>query len=376
LEKIRLEDFAILFSRLEEYQPMCMAVLEGIWPGDIWVDSIENPQTALMITFLSGGGAGWCFLAGKSENTEFNTALNKALFKDKIAGKEVGVLLFTCSPQDWNGYLETVGHPRQPVSMLRQHYISRVMTYDWQTNLPDEYTIHKMTTDLLHRDNLQLTPQVKTTLGKWMSIEDDRFQDFGFIVVHENQVVSWATVDFVSSGAGDLGFETLSAYRKRGLGSAAAAAALDHGQKIGIEIHWTCAANNIGSQKTAQKLSLIHERDYTMFLFALDLSEHISQLAYSHLARGEYRQAIDCYEELFASESNIPTWAYFDTAQAWAGLGEREPALKYLRMAAKDGWSAVEMTEQTTEFHILKEMPEWTDVIERMLQNKQNRDLE
>ena len=358
-----------LFAPLEEYQPMCTSVLDDIWSGKIWVDNPENPQSAMLITFLSGGGAAWCFLAGNPNNAQFNMLLNKELFDEKVAGKEVGIFLFTCSPEHWGGQLEIVGKPRQPATMYRQHYVCRELTYDWQSTLLDEYTILPMNPDLLKAEKLQIPSQVRSTLGKWMTIKDERFQDYGFVVVYENQVVAWSTVDFVTSDSGDLGFETLPEFRQRGLGSLVAAVALEHGLKMGIEIHWTCAEDNIGSQKTAKKLGLVCERDYIMYLFALDVSEHIAQLAYSYLARGEHRQAIDCYEQLFAQKTDIPEWAYFDTAQAWAALGESQNAIKYLRMAAKEGWSALEITEKTSEFQILHNLPEWSDVIERIRQN-------
>jgi RimJ/RimL family protein N-acetyltransferase len=244
------------------------------------------------------------------------------------------------------------------------------LTYDWRRGLPDGYAILPMEIGMLKRDDLQIPSQVKTTLGKWMSIKDDRFRDYGFVVVHEDQVAAWATVDFVVAGAGDLGFETLPAFQKRGLGSAVAAAALEHGLQMGIEVHWTSAEDNIGSQRTAQKLGLVNERDYTMYFFALDLSDHQAQLAYSFLARGEHRRAIDCYEQLFAQKADVPTWAYYDTALAWAALGESENAFKYLRIAAKHGWPAVDATEQTPEFQILHDSPEWKNVIERIRQNQ------
>jgi RimJ/RimL family protein N-acetyltransferase len=359
-----------LFVPLEGFQPMCTAVLEGIWSGEIWVDDPDNPQSAMLLTFLSGGGPAWCFLAGKPDNVEFNAFLHKALFVDKVAGKEVSTFLLTCSPEDWGGQLEVIGNPRQPAPMFRRHFVCRKLTYDWRSNLPDGYSILPMETGLLKRDDLQIPSQVKTTLGKWLSITDERFQDFGFVVVHNNQVVAWATVDFVVSGSGDLGFETLPTFQKRGLGSAVAAAALEHGLKIGIETHWTCAENNIASQRSAQKLGLESEQDYTMYLFTLDLSDHLAQLAYSFLARDEHRQAIDTYEKLFAQKADVPAWAYFDTAQAWAALENEENALKYLRIAAKNGWSASDATEQTAEFRILHDIPEWKDVIARIRQNQ------
>ena len=106
-----------------------------------------------------------------------------------------------------------------------------------------------------------------------------------------------------------------------------------------------------------------------MYMFALDVSDHLAQLAYSFLSRGEYRQAIDYYEQLFEQVANVPTWAYYDIAQAWAALGENANALKYLRIAARSGWSAVDTTELTPEFQILRDTAEWEDVIGRIRQN-------
>ncbi len=372
IEKKKYSKVSTIFQELEAFQPMCAAVLEGIWPGQVWVDDAANPRSGLLLTFLSGGGAAWCFLAGETGNSEFNTALNKAIFDEEAAGEDIGTFLFTCSPEDWDGQLLVVGDPRQPAPMLRQHYVCHELTYDWRSNLPNGYTLLPMETSLLKRTGLQIPTQVKTTLDAWESIDDKKFQDYGFVVIHKNQVVAWATVDFVTEKSGDLGFETLPEFRKRGLGSAVAAAALEHGCAKGLEIGWTCAEDNIGSQRSAKKLGLKRGQDYVMYLFALNVDTHLAQVAYSKLSSGEHREAIELYEQLFAQKANVPTWAYFDTAQACAALGEVDKALKYLRMAAKQGWSAVEMTEQTAEFKILHDSPEWDAIIEQIRQNQQS----
>ena len=373
---IKTEDYQKirpLFNELETFQPMCTAVLNGIWPGQVWVDDPDEPRATLLLTFLSGGGAAWCFLAGDPVSRDFNTTLNKTIFTDKITGTDAGIFLFTCYPADWNGQLSLVGDPRQPAPMKRRHYVCRNLSYAWQEKLPVGYTLCPLEIGLLQNKELQIPSQVKATLDKWKSIRDARFQDYGFIVIHENKVVSWATVDFVSVGAGgDLGFETDPQHRRRGLGTVAAAAALEHGLACGLRaIHWTCAEDNIASLRTAEKLALEHERDYTMFLFVADVDNHLAQVAYSHLARGEYQAAIERYEELFARKSDAPTMAYFDTAQACAALGQKESALKYLRIAVKLGWSAAEATEKTAEFRILHDTPEWTALLARIRSNQQ-----
>jgi RimJ/RimL family protein N-acetyltransferase len=361
-----------IFALLEEYQPMCTAVLDGIWPGKVWVDDPENPRSAMLMSFLGGGGAAWCFLTGEPENADFNAALNRIIFVEQAAGQDVSAFLFTCSLENWGDQLAVIGKPRQPAPRLRHHFVCHNLTFDWRGTLPDGYVIQPMETDLLERTGFKLPEQVKSTLEKWHFVDDDRFQDYGFVVIHENQVVAWATVDFVIAGAGDLGFETLPEFQKRGLGSAVAAAAIEHGLKFDIKIHWTCANDNIGSQRTAQKLGLTREREYNMHLLMLDLSDNLAQLAYSHLVNGEYPKAIECYEQLFAQKADVPAWAYFDTAQACAALGEAEKALKYLHMAVKKGWTSLETIEQTTEFQIIHKAPEWIALLDQM-KDQENR---
>jgi RimJ/RimL family protein N-acetyltransferase len=370
LEKLKYPLVQPIFKSLEAFQPMCTAVLEGIWPGNIWVDDPEQPQSAMLVSFLSGGGAAWCFLAGEPDNASFNTALNKALFEDKVAGGNVGAFLLTSSSEGWEKNLEVIGDPRQPAPMSRLHYVCHNLTYDWKQHLPDGCAIQRMEPALLTQSKLDLPESVRTTLECWCSIDDDRFQDYGFVVVYKSQVVSWATVDFVTAGAGDVGFETLSAFRRRGLGSVAAAAALEHGLKHGIEVHWTCAKDNLGSLRTAQKLSLTLEREYSMYLFMFDLTTHLTQLAYSYLAKGEHQKAIAVYEQLFAREDSLPAWAYFDAAQAWAAVGDSENALKYLSFAVQKGWAEIAVTEQTPEFQILYNTQEWTELLEQMKQSE------
>jgi GNAT superfamily N-acetyltransferase len=371
IEKIQYQNVRALFHPLEDFQPMCTAVLEGIWPGKVWVDASAKPGSAMMVTFLSGGGAAWGFLAGKPDNPEFTTAVNQVIFEEKIVGQDVGAFLFTCASGDWGEHLSVVGHPRQPAPMMRRHYVCRELAFDWKTQIPGGFRVIPLKIGLLKDKDLQIPNEVKTTLEKWMSIKDDRFRDFGFAAVHENQIVSWATVDFITANSADLGFETLPEFRRRGLGSMVAAAALECGLELGIEIHWTCAEDNIESQRIAENLGLDRGRDYTMYLFMLDLHNHMAQLAYSKLAKGEHRDAIVIYEDLFAQKTDVPTWAYFDTAQAWAALGDGENALKYLRLAAKSGWSAVDLVEKSEEFRILHDTPEWGEVIQRMQQNQE-----
>jgi RimJ/RimL family protein N-acetyltransferase len=116
-----------------------------------------------------------------------------------------------------------------------------------------------MTGDMLTRPGPELPEDIRDTSGDVPIIS------------------SWATVDFVANGMGDLGFFTQSNSRRKSLGTiaAAAAAAIEHGLNNGLsQVNWTCDAENVGSYSTAKKLGLEKIGDYKMVLLLMDEERH------------------------------------------------------------------------------------------------------
>jgi RimJ/RimL family protein N-acetyltransferase len=260
---------------------MCASVLAGIYPGHVFVDNLTQPRSALLTTFIESEAHGvWGFLAGDPANDTFNRALNAAIFNRQVFSGDAPVLLLTCEPQDWGGQLATVLAPRPPIWMPRYHFISRQVGFDWRAALPQGFTVDRMSDALLQMPGLQLPEDVAATLAKWRSLQSERFTDFGFVTLDRTGVqpviASWATVDFIADGAGDLGFFTQPDYRRRGLGTIAVAAALEHGFASGLQqVNWTCDADNPGSIRTAEKLGLERIADYTMALLLMDEKRHM-----------------------------------------------------------------------------------------------------
>ena len=207
IQRIENTDFyrvKYLFQRLMAFQPMCTAVLEGVWPGDVYCDDPINPQAGLLVTYLAGGGAAWCFLAGKPENPDFNRGINQAIFKNQVLGESTRMCLFTCDPEGWGGRLGEVGDPREPVEMARRHYLGTRLDFDWRRQLPNGYQVQLMEPGLIDKQGLVVPDNVRETLEKWRSAGGGGWRDYGYVLITEDQVVSWSTVDFVTAGAGDL----------------------------------------------------------------------------------------------------------------------------------------------------------------------------
>jgi RimJ/RimL family protein N-acetyltransferase len=271
-----------LFQRLTQSQPMCAAVLEGVYPGKVYVDNSPGARTALLTTYIESEARGtWCFLAGEPANDSFNQALNEAIYSRQIMAPDVPILLFSCDPDDWGGQMDAVLAPRPPIWIRRYRFVSRGVGFDRQATLPPGHTVERMDEELRQVPGLGLPEDVAATIEKWEAMADPRFSDFGFVVLDRSNpepvIASWATVDFVVAGAGDLGFFTQPEYRRRGLGTVAACAALEQGFALGLhEVNWTCDVENPGSTATAQKLGLERVEEYHQAVLIMDEARHMS----------------------------------------------------------------------------------------------------
>jgi RimJ/RimL family protein N-acetyltransferase len=275
-----------LFQHLMENQPMCTAVLEGIYPGTVYVDNLAQPRSALLTTYIESEAHGtWCFLAGEPQNDVFNRSVNSAIFSRQIIARNTPILFFTCEPDNWGGQMDAVLTPRPPIRppiwIPRHHFVSRQVGFDWRAALPTGFTVEPMNQELRRLPGMQMPEDVAATLSKWKAMTDPRFMDFGSVVLDRTRpqltIASWATVDFVAAGAGDLGFLTQPDYRRAGLGTIAASAALERGFSIGLQqVHWTCDADNPGSVLTAQKLGLERMEDYHQAVLLMNEKNHMA----------------------------------------------------------------------------------------------------
>jgi len=261
---------------------MCTAVLEGIYPGKVYVDDLTQARTALLTTYIESAAHGmWCFLAGEPANDAFNQSIDAAIFSRQIITNNTPILFLTCDPDDWGGQMDAVVAPRPPIWIERYHFIGRQIGFDWRAALPTGFTVERMNEDLHQLPGLQLPEDVAATLSKWQAMIGPRFMDFGFVVLDRTGsqlvIASWATVDFIAAGAGDLGFFTQSDYRRSSLGTIAASAALEHGFTNGLrQVNWTCDADNPGSIRTAEKLGLERIEDYHQAVLIMDEKSHMA----------------------------------------------------------------------------------------------------
>jgi GNAT superfamily N-acetyltransferase len=272
LNKTDYERVHQLFKPLAEYLTFCAAVLEGTQAGQVFVDDVAVPRSAFMITRDV-----WAYLAGNPHNDPFNQALNKAIYARQVVGEDAFGLLLHCHPDDWQAALKVVAKPRQPIPAARRRYIGRALQFDWQTHVPDGFTIQWADHTLLDRPGLELPRDVKNMLETRGPDGDPMQKGFGFVALHEDgtagtaSIAAHAVIDSIADGVGDIGLVTSEGFRRRGLATATVAAAVAYGLSHGLAmVNWDCGASNIGSLRTAEKLGFERERDHTMYIIDYD----------------------------------------------------------------------------------------------------------
>jgi GNAT superfamily N-acetyltransferase len=252
-----------LFRALE-FHLTSAAVLDGQNPGRVFVDDLARPQSAFM--FSPEG----CYLAGNPDQV-FNRALNDVLH-GSVLGEPVEALGFICSSASWVEQLAVVLDPHQPIKILRRHYVCRELKYDWRANVPDGFAVHRIDEALLSRPGLRIPDHIKGWMeNNWGSTADFMQRGLGFVTTHTDavgtvQVVSWSLADCRSGDACEIGIRTVEPYRRRGLATITAAAAVNEALSSGFSrVGWQCSEDNWGSIRTAEKVGFERERDYTLY---------------------------------------------------------------------------------------------------------------
>jgi RimJ/RimL family protein N-acetyltransferase len=183
--------------------------------------------------------------------------------------------------------LAVVLDPRHPIEMPRRHYVCRQVKYDWRANVPDGFTVHRIDEPLLNRPELRIPGHLRNWIkNNWGSATDFLERGFGLVIIHDDEVVSWSLADCTSGDACEIGIHTAEAFRRRGLATVTAAAAVDYALSNGyVTVGWHCTEDNLGSIGTAEKVGFEKERDYTMYYILLDEASHQASLRQGELTR-------------------------------------------------------------------------------------------
>ena len=364
LEKEQYARAAHLFVQ-NSHHLFCAGVLSGKYDGQLFVDDVENPTTALTIKPSS-----WWYFGGDAHNDGFNEALRDALVERSEIGKDVGALLIAPESPEWIPVIHYLVEGRQGIATGRRLYIADGDHFHSDYVLADGFSLHFIDDSLEEKVAGDLPGDVQDVLQMRADTKNPDEMAFGFVAVYEQKCVAQAYVDCIVETRGEIGLYTDGSFRKQGLATAVSAATIEYALAHGITaVHWDCAFSNLSSNRVAQKLGLRRVLEHTQYLIVFDGLGHQLNVAWTALDEGQFDKTMAVCTEIMQGEKESK-YTYFLAGAASAGLGNEDAAFGYLETAVSLGWDDLVELENQPTLQPLQQQPQWQRVVAHIQKNK------
>ena len=241
------------------------SILAKQTPAQIFVDNMEHPKAL----FVQAGHR--YILAGNPEIDTFNLGIQKmfanVIYPRALAAGLDGFGLYYDSPA-WEEKMEAILIDKEIIHADREYYACQELKHKWQNFMPEGFQLKIVDADLLANTNLKHLDTLKEEMiSERPSTDDFLAKSFGVCAIHENELAGWCLSEYNTDGRCEIGIETTSDYRQRGIGTALTLAFLEHAFSHGIkEIGWHCFKRNESSAKTARKAGFEKIRDYQSYI--------------------------------------------------------------------------------------------------------------
>ncbi len=318
------------------------SVINGVMPGEIFVDCDDNPTSALIQTSECN------LLAGSPNNERFNSEVKEELdFWDDL-------ILDT---DEWETKLSEVHQNKFIRKYKRRHYaLNNLKYHDYKQNVKEGFSLEKVDPNYINKCNLKNSEKVMDWVNNWGSIDDFSKYGVGFMVRNEDTIVSWSLTDCVYDKRVAIGIHCDSNYRKNGFGSIATAATADYCLCNGItEIDWLCVDTNVGSIAIAEKLGFIRKNDYYAFTPYPPIENE------SDLTLEQWEEWALFYEKALEEEPRL----FWNCTVCWMKANNVDSVIRLLNKEVEKGWKWT-VDELSRFFPHFQNNPKWIEYLNHL----------
>lgn len=364
LHQAQFEITRNLFSPLTHHLAI-ESILAGKTPGRIFVDDMEKPRTAVA----------WfkrrVFLAGNRTNDVVNVALNRLFttvyYPEMIAaGLDEAAFTLVYTP-GWDRVMDMVLAGKNPMRGQRLCFRLDPTKFKWKVQVSREFKLRWVDAALLADTSLtNLDYITKEMMSERPSVADFLEKSFGTCVIHDNEIVGWCMSEYNVGKRCELGIEIAEPMQRQGLATTLASTTMKEAARRGhTEIGWICDADNKPSVALAQKLGFSLQRaDDTYFAF-FDPGLNQGVNGNLQLRQQNYQEAVIWYERAAAYE-NPPIWLLWNTAVAWANLGNQAKTFAYLNQLIDVGFDNRSFLETSEHFRNYRRTSDWAALLKRL----------
>ncbi len=241
------------------------SILAKQTPAQIFVDNNERPKAL----FAQAGHR--YILAGDSDIDSFNLGIQKmfanVIYPRALAEGQEGFAIYYDS-STWEEKMEALLIDKEIIHADREYYTCNTLKQKWQDVMPAGFQLQMVDAALLANTKLKNLDTLKEEMtSERPSVDDFLAKSFGVCAIHENELAGWCLSEYNADGRCEIGIETTSEFRQRGIATALTLAFLEHAFSHGInEVGWHCFKRNESSAKTALKAGLDKVRDYKYYI--------------------------------------------------------------------------------------------------------------
>lgn len=245
------------------------AVIAGINPGWIFVDSIESPRTAMI---WSKGIQGFYF-AGDQNNPEFNTYICNFIDQEiekRAIEENLNRFEFSGETEKWDTVLEEIFKDK---SLHKSKQYIYKFKYDiWNSHkkgkLKNGFMLREIDRELFSDPCISNLEFISSEIERWWNSAEDYLDNtFGYCIINENMIVNYCICNFVYKNVHTIGIETLEDFRRQGLSQITTEAFIEKCIKSYLEPYWECMESNHASRSLAEKLGFVRSHIYTLYSF-------------------------------------------------------------------------------------------------------------
>lgn len=244
------------------------SILAKKTPAQIFVDNAEAPKALF-------SKAGHRFiLAGNTLLDSFNqfiqTHFIETIFPQAEAEGLDGFLIYYDN-KAWEEKMGFLIQGKETIHANREYYACKDVKHDRRSILLGDFQIKPVDADLLSVPNLKHLETLKEEMmSERPTVDDFLAKSFGVCAVHNNELAGWCLSEYNAECRCEIGIETTSDYRQRGIATALTLAFLEYAFSHGItEVGWHCFKRNEASAKTALKAGFDKVCDYKSFIVLL-----------------------------------------------------------------------------------------------------------
>lgn len=228
------------------------SVLEGIMPGEVYVDRLNEPTA----TFIKTSECN--LIAGNPSNADFNRSISSELdFWDQI----------TPDSTDWYKEIPKIHLNKFVREYKRRHYILAAEDFlKRKSELPAGFYLKKAEPNELKSMNLENTEDVLEWIDGWGSEETFIKHGTGFVIHNGSTIVSWSIADCSIGDKIAIGIHTDKKFQGQGFGIQVASKTVEDCLENGYKsVEWLCVDSNKGSIAIAEKLGFNYNNEYISY---------------------------------------------------------------------------------------------------------------